>query len=141
MALAKEMLDVAAKLPDGSTDQYALLRIVRDIAAGAGEAPTALKAAEQLAGRFDVPAAKLKAETPLTTARQATLSGQQKAVAEAAPKLLEELAIADEYETALALCEAARGCARSSLSWPKTWPLGRANSSSGPRPSRSTAQL
>lgn len=112
-ALAKDMLDMAAKLPDGSTDQYALLRIARDIAAGAGEAPTALKAAEQLAGRFDVPAAKLKAETLLTAARQASLSGQQKAVAEAASNVLEELATADEYETALALCEAARGCARS----------------------------
>ncbi|MCY2986780.1 MAG: hypothetical protein NTY19_02815 [Planctomycetota bacterium] len=34
-------------------------------------------------------------------------------MAEATPKLLEELATAEEYETALALCETARGCARS----------------------------
>ena len=44
-ALAKEILDAAAKVPAGSTDQYVLLAIARDIAAGAGDATTALEAA------------------------------------------------------------------------------------------------
>jgi formylglycine-generating enzyme required for sulfatase activity len=112
LALAKEMLDTAAKMPDGSADQYALLRIAGDIAAGAGEAPTALLAAERLAARFDVPAATVKAEALLAAAPRASTSSQQKAMAEAAAKIVDELATADEYEKARALCEVARGCAR-----------------------------
>jgi formylglycine-generating enzyme required for sulfatase activity len=99
-------------MPDGSADQYALLRIAGDIAAGAGEAPTALLAAERLAARFDVPAAKVKAEALLAAAPRASMSSQHKAVAEAAAKVVDELVAADEYEKALALCEVARGCAR-----------------------------
>jgi len=61
---------MAAKVPAGSADQYALLRTGGEIAAGAGEAPTALRAVERLAAQFDVPAAKLKAEALLTGRRQ-----------------------------------------------------------------------
>jgi hypothetical protein len=118
VALAKEMLETAAKIPDGSVDQYALLRIAGDIAAGAGEAGTALMAVERLAARFDVSAAKLKAEALLTVARQASLSSQQRIVAEATAKVLDELEAVDEYQTARALCEAARGCARTTKQYP-----------------------
>ena len=111
-ALAKEMLDAASKVRAGSADQYVLLSIARDIAAGAGDAPTALEAVDKLAEAFDVPGAKLKAETLLAAAREASSSTQRKAVAEAAVRLLDDLAGADEYETAIGLCEAARSAAR-----------------------------
>ena len=83
-AVAAEMIEAALKLQDGSADQYVLLKIAREIAAGAGDAATALRAAEKQAERFDVSAAKLKAETLLTAAREATTTAQHKAVAEAA---------------------------------------------------------
>ncbi len=67
-AVAKEMIDAALKLRDGSADQYVLLKIGREIAAGAGDAATALQAVEKQAERFDMPAAKLRAETLLTAA-------------------------------------------------------------------------
>ncbi|MCY2992247.1 MAG: formylglycine-generating enzyme family protein [Planctomycetota bacterium] len=112
LALAKEMLDTASKVPDGSADQYALLKIAKDVAAGAGDVPTTLGAVERLAERFDVPVAKLKAEALLALARQTSRSTQQKAVAEAAVKILDDLATADEYEAAISLCETAQTCAR-----------------------------
>ena len=64
-ALAAEMIDAALRLEDGSADQYVLLKIAREIASGAGDAASALQAAEKQAERFDVPAAKLQAETLL----------------------------------------------------------------------------
>jgi len=41
-----KMIATAAKLEDGSPDQYATLTIARDIAAGAGEVPAAIQATE-----------------------------------------------------------------------------------------------
>ena len=90
-AVAAEMIEAALKLQDGSADQYVLLKIAREIAVGAGDAATALQAAEEQAKRFDVPAAKLKAETLLAAAREAKATAQQKAVAEAALQLVARL--------------------------------------------------
>ncbi len=53
------------------------------MAAGVGDGPTALRAVEGTAKRFDVAGAKLTAETLQAATRNATTSGQQKAVAEA----------------------------------------------------------
>jgi len=111
-ALAKEILDAAAKVPAGSTDQYVLLVIARDIAAGAGDATTALEAAERLAASFDVPGATTKAETLATAAREASSSAQHKAVAEASAGVIDELAAAEDYASAAKLCETAQACAR-----------------------------
>ena len=77
------MMDAAGKVQAGSADQYVLLKIAREIAAGAGEAATALQAADEQAKQFDVPAAKLKAETLLAAVREAKATAQHKAVAEA----------------------------------------------------------
>jgi hypothetical protein len=65
MALAAEMIDAALRLEVGSADQFVLLKIVREIASGAGDAAAALLAAERQAERFDLPAAKLQGETLL----------------------------------------------------------------------------
>jgi hypothetical protein len=106
------MIGAALKLTDGSADQYVLLRIARDIAAGAGDAPTALRAVEKMVERFDVPAAKLTAETLQTAALKATTSSQQKAVAQAVISVANAVADEDEYDLALSLCESARSCAQ-----------------------------
>ena len=111
-AVAAEMIDAALKLEDGLADQYVLLKIAREIAVGAGDAATALQAAEGQAKRFDVPAAKLKAETLLAAAREARATPQQKAVAEAALQVVKDWADASEVELPLSVCEAGRSAAQ-----------------------------
>jgi len=113
-SVAADMTDAALQLQDGSADQYVLLKIARQIAAGAGDAAAALRAAEKQAERFDVSAAKLKAETLLTAAREAATTAQHKAVAEAALQLVDNLADEDEIELALDVCEAGRAAASKS---------------------------
>jgi hypothetical protein len=112
------MLDAASKVPAGSVDQYVLLKIAQDVAAGAGDAPIALRAVESLVARFDVPGPKLTAETLLTAARNATLSGQHKAIVETVFSTVEAVADADEYELALRLCESARVSAQKAKLFP-----------------------
>jgi hypothetical protein len=51
-ALATEMIDAALKVKDGSADQFVLLKIARDMAAGAGDGPTALRAVAKTAKGF-----------------------------------------------------------------------------------------
>jgi hypothetical protein len=116
--LASDMMDAAGKVQAGSADQYVLLKIARDVAAGAGDAATALQAAERLLEQFDEPAAELIGETLLTAAREATTSAQHKAVAEAALSLAGKLADADQYETALRVCDAARSSAQRARLYP-----------------------
>jgi hypothetical protein len=106
-----------AAVPDGAADQYVLLKIAREIASGAGDAASALLAAEKQAERFDVPAAKLQAETLLAAARQAT-TAQHKAVAEAALQVVGKLTDAGEIELALGVCEAGRSAAQKSRQIP-----------------------
>ena len=106
--LANEMIDAALKVADGSADQYVLLKIARDIAAGASDAPTALQAVGKMAERFDLPGPKLTAETLLTAARNATMTGQHQAVAEAVASVVDTVADADEFDLALSLCELGR---------------------------------
>jgi hypothetical protein len=109
-ALAKEMCETALQMPDGSADQYVLLRIARDIAAGAGDATASLSAVEKLIERFEIPSAKIRAETLLMTSKAATIA-QYTAIAEAAMVVVEDAANAGEYEIALTLCDATRSLA------------------------------
>lgn len=106
-ALAVGMIDASSKFQDGSADQYVLLTIARDVAAGAGDLPTAIKATSELAKRFDVSAAKLKAESLLSAASRAT-AAQYKDVAELALTIAAELAGCGEYGPAIDACEAGR---------------------------------
>ena len=117
-ALAKEMIRAGLEAGDGSADQYVLLEIARDIAAGAGDAETALAAVAELAQRFDVQGPKLKAEALKRAARGASFPAERKAVAEAALAVIAELAAADQYEAALDLCEAARATAQRARDYP-----------------------
>jgi formylglycine-generating enzyme required for sulfatase activity len=112
------MMDAAGRVQAGSADQYVLLKIARDVAAATGDAATALQAVERLLEQFDDSAAELIGDTLLTAARQATTSTQHKAVAEAALSIGEKLADADQYETALRLCEAARSSAQRAKLFP-----------------------
>ena len=116
-ALATEILDAALKFKDGSADQYVLLKIARDMAAGAGDAVTALRTVEKTVDRFDVPGAKLTAGTLQEAARKARTSSQQKAVAEAVVSVVDSVADEGEYDLALSLCESARVPAQKSTQY------------------------
>jgi formylglycine-generating enzyme required for sulfatase activity len=111
-ALAIEMIDSALTVQNGTADQYILLEIAREVAAGTGEAPTAIRATDELAQRFDVPVGKLKTESLMTAANRATVSSQHKAIVEAALGVTGDLANADEYDTAIKLCEAVQSSAK-----------------------------
>ena len=117
-ALATEMIEAAMKVQGGSPDQYVLLKIAADVAAGAGDAATALQAVEKMVERFDVPAPKLCAETLLAAAGNATMTSQHKAVAEAALKIADAVADAEEYALALSLCELAKSSAHKARQGP-----------------------
>jgi len=95
-----------------------VLKIAADIAATAGDAPTALQAVEKMAERFDVPGPKRTAETLLAAAGNATMTGQHKAVAEAALKIADAVAGAEEYALALDLCESAKASAQKARQYP-----------------------
>jgi formylglycine-generating enzyme required for sulfatase activity len=110
-ALAAEMIEAALKVQDGSPGQFVLLSIARDIASGAGDAPTALQAVEELVQRFESPAAALAAETLRGAAQHASATAQRRAVAESAGSVIARLVEADEYELAIRVCEAARDAA------------------------------
>ncbi len=139
-ALATEMIEAATKVQDGSPDQYVLLKIAADIAATAGDAPTALQAVEKMAERFDVPGPKLTAETLLAAAGNATMTSQHKAVAEAALKIADAVAGAEEYALALTCANWPSRLRRrpGSTRWSRSWRPRSKISRSANAPSRST---
>jgi formylglycine-generating enzyme required for sulfatase activity len=110
-ALAEEIIAAGLKFQAGSADQYVLLNIGREIAAGVGDARIALSAAQELAQRFDLPGLALEANTLLTTARWARITPQRTALAEVAGEVVGKLVEAHEYERAIQLCEAAQKAA------------------------------
>ena len=109
--LADEIIAAGLKLQAGSADQYVLLDIGREIAAGAGDAPTSLSAAREIAQRFDLPGVELEADTLLVAARWARNTPQRTALATAAGEVVGKLVEADDYERAIRLCEAAQSAA------------------------------
>ena len=117
-ALATEMIEAATKVQDGSPDQYVLLKLAADVAAGAGDAPTALQAVEEMAERFEVPGPKLTAETLLAAAGNASTTSQHKAVGESVLKIADAVAGAEEYKLALDLCGTARSSAQKARQYP-----------------------
>ncbi len=139
-ALATEMIEAATKVQDGSPDQYVLLKIAADIAATAGDAATALQAVEKMAERFDVPGPKLTAETLLAAAGNATMTSQHKAVAEAALKIADAVAGAEEYALALTCANRPSRLRRrpGSTRWSRSWRPRSTISRSANAPSRST---
>ncbi len=113
-ALAAEMIAAGLKIEPGSADQFVLLDIAREIAAGTGDAATALSAVKELGQRFDVPAVTMAADTLLIVARQADTSTQRRALAEASVDVIDKLAEADQFQRAIRLGEAAHQAAQQS---------------------------
>ncbi len=110
-AVAAEMIDAALKLEDGLADQYALLKIAREIAVGAGEAATGCRRPKD---RRSGSTCRLKNSRPRRCwrRREARATAQHKAVAEAALQLVKDWTDAGEIELPLSVCEAGRAAAQ-----------------------------
>ncbi len=98
-ALATKLLAKAGESVDDA-NRYVLLKIARDIAAGAGDADLALQAVDAMAARYDVDAYRLKGAALAQTARSSTLQKQWHAVAEHALVLAGQAVARDDFVAA-----------------------------------------
>jgi len=112
LALAKKMLDEAAKTKDDPVGHFILLRIAKDVAVLAGDAETALEAVDQLVQTFDVDPIQTKVDCLEKVARAAKPSSQHGPLAEQAFSLVDAAVAEDNFEAAGKLGEIALESAR-----------------------------
>jgi hypothetical protein len=114
-ALARTLLQEGRETTDDIAGRYVLLREARDLAAAAGDAPTALQAVGELAQDFDIDPARAFQDKvqALTTASKATASPEAyQTVIDSALLLLEESISNDDYDAATTLVNTAVAAAR-----------------------------
>jgi hypothetical protein len=114
MALAAKLLDSGVQTRDNRAACFLLLREARDLAAQVGDVPTAMKAVDETAVRFeiDAPEAKLAALNKAVELMKPTAGATAKAVVEGALDLLDGALARDQFETALRLTALAEAAAR-----------------------------
>jgi hypothetical protein len=110
-ALARKLLAKGLETNDDPTSKCVLLKEARDLAAGAGDAETALAAADELGRAFavDGPALKLAVVTKMSATRDVETA---RLLARACIGLVTEAVRADGYDTATAAVAKAEGLAR-----------------------------
>ena len=111
-ALARKMLNQAAKTKGDPVSYFVLLRIARDMAIQAGDPHTSLEAVDQIARTYQVEAIAMKVQTLLQTAANARLPEQRKAVVQAALPLIRAAVVDDDYASANRLARKALDLAR-----------------------------
>jgi hypothetical protein len=107
-ALAKKMLDEAARTEGDSAGHYVLLRIARDMAAAAGDVVVALEAVERIVRAFDVDPLQAKLDCLEAVAQAASSSSQHRSLAQQAFSLIDLAVAEDDLEAASKLGEIAR---------------------------------
>ena len=110
--LAQKLLQQAKKPGEEPAVRYSLLRESMDVAARVGEAKLALKAAQELAGVFEVDPVEMKLDVLATAGRQATSTAQRVAVLEAYLTMAEASLKKDELAAARKAASAASNVAR-----------------------------
>ncbi len=111
-ALAQKLLLKGGQTGDDPTSQFVFLKEARDIAAAAGDADTAIRAANEMGRAFavDGPALKLAVVTKMaSTTREPEVA---RTLAKTCISLIAEAIRADGYETATSLLAKAEGLAR-----------------------------
>jgi hypothetical protein len=98
--LAKEILAGAMGSAEAPTEQYVLLRVARDIAAGAGDAETALHAVGEIGRRFRVDLLGMQAKVLEKAVEEARLPSEHVALLPAVRSVLEEAIAAERFELA-----------------------------------------
>ncbi|NQT14606.1 MAG: LamG domain-containing protein [Planctomycetes bacterium] len=111
-ALAKKMIDQAARTLDDPVARFVLLRVARDMAGQAGDAETAVDAVDRIAKAYDVDAAAMKVDSLLKVAASAKSLDARKAVAEHSLALIQAALGVDDYRTVNRLMETALAAAR-----------------------------
>lgn len=110
--VAKRLLAGAPQLAGNANDQFVLLAVVRDMAADAGDAETALEAVAQIAGKYAVDADAMQVETLLKAAASAQLPEHRRAAANAAIPLITAAVDRGDFQAAGRLIDAAQDAAR-----------------------------
>ena len=98
IALAKELLQEGVASKDNPASRYVLLRIAKDIAAGAGDADTAFNAIDQMHKYYSLDVVKLKYDTLIIAAGKAKTKTASKVIVEKASLLIEDSVKADNYK-------------------------------------------
>jgi hypothetical protein len=112
--LALTLLQEGRDTNDDLAGKYVLFREARDLAARAGDAPTALQASDDLAHSFSLPDAKvleMKIEALGLASKAVAGPDAYQTVVDSALVLAQEAMAADEYEAALALLATADAAA------------------------------
>ncbi|MBI3854738.1 MAG: hypothetical protein HY293_03505 [Planctomycetes bacterium] len=102
IALAKQLINRGRETASDPAGQYVMLREARDLAAGAGDVDTALKAVDEIGKVFAIPSAafKLAALAKATTVSKDPETGR--AAARAYLALISEAIRGDDFDTAVA---------------------------------------
>jgi WD40 repeat protein len=115
LKLAQALLLEARSTNDDPAGKYVLLNQSSNLAGKAGDASTALEALEELGLSFEVPAATLRQRKTqaLTAASQANAAPEvYQGVVDAAQALLDDAVTDDDFDSALALAQAAENAAK-----------------------------
>ncbi len=112
LALARKLLDEAAKAKSDPAEQFVLLRIARDVAVQTGDAETALDAADRIVQTFEVDPVQTKVDCLAAVAEAASSPSQHAALAHQAFSLVDVAAAEDDFEAAEKLAEIALASAR-----------------------------
>ena len=113
-ALAHKLLQQANSSAEVPVEQYAMLKVARDVAIRAGDTQTAMRAVEAMGEEFQLDGLQIKAQTITKLARTAKSSAQKKALAATAADLIDEAVADDDYAVAQQLAHVALTAARTS---------------------------
>jgi len=112
-AIAQRMLTQSRSAARrGSPDQYAALKVARDIAASAGDVATALAAVDALAAEFEIDALGMKKDLSERALAAAQSAAEKKAAAVLAVAIAEDAVAAEKFDVARSLLEKALAVAQ-----------------------------
>lgn len=123
-ALAKKMLDEAAKLKDDPASHFVLLRATRDVAAQAGNAELSLEVVDQIAATFDFDEPALVEETLREVAGAARTLSQFTALAKQTLPRIEAAVARDDHSRAVRIAELGVAAARRARDYPLAKQIG-----------------
>ena len=112
LALARELLDEAAKIGNEPAGNFVLLQNARQVAAQAADARVALDAADRLIQAFEVDPMETKVECLSAVAESAKLSAQRRPLARAAFSLVDAAVEEGNFEAAIQLGQIASKAAQ-----------------------------
>ena len=98
--LAKKLLKKAEDTKDDPTNKFVLLRVVRDMAAQAGDVNTALQAVDEMAAEFSIDALEMNVQVLTKAASVLKKNDDQEQIVEEALTIINQAIAQDKYEVA-----------------------------------------